>query len=209
MADLRIEKQLVRKGFRSIAGIDEAGRGALFGPVVAACVAFNNDFLLASKEKWFKEIQDSKKIPQMKRERLAGKILACAECVGIGLSTHLEIDAVNIHSASLQAMTQAVSNLRIEPCFLLVDGFSLNDVHYPQMAVIKGDQKSKTIAAASIIAKVKRDEMMIHMDRVFPGYGLAKNKGYGTREHFSAISSLGPTSFHRLSFDLYRNKQDA
>jgi ribonuclease HII len=133
---------------------------------------------------------------------LAKEILAHAFSVGVGLSSNFEIDQENIHWASLNAMTRAVENLSCAPDYILVDGFCLNDVNYPQISMPKGDRKSISIAAASIVAKVLRDEMMILLDKVYEGYSLSKNKGYGTKEHFKALKGRGPTPLHRSSFNL-------
>jgi len=202
MADFRIEKKMIRKGYASIAGVDEVGRGALFGPVVAAAVILSEKLIRRSLRGWVREIDDSKLLSPAKRKKLAKAILANAASVGIGFATNFEIDQENIYQASLKAMRRAVENLQIAPDFILVDGFGLDDVNYPQRAIPKGDRKSVTIAAASIVAKVLRDEMMIDMDGFFEGYRLSKNKGYGTKDHYLALREKGPTLFHRLSFNL-------
>jgi ribonuclease HII len=202
MADFRIEKKMMREGYTRIAGVDEVGRGALFGPVVAAAVILPEELIWRSPRGWVREIDDSKLLSPARRKRLAMAILANAASVGIGFATNFEIDQDNIYWASLKAMRRAVENLRITPDFVLVDGFGINNVNYSQRAIPKGDRKSITIASASIVAKVLRDEMMIHMDRFFEGYCLSKNKGYGTRDHYLALREKGPTFFHRLSFNL-------
>lgn len=202
MADFRIEKKVMREGYSLIAGVDEVGRGALFGPVVAAAVILSERLIRGSSAGWVREIDDSKLLSAAKRTRLAKAILANAASVGIGSATSFEIDRENIYWASINAMRRAVENLAIAPDLILVDGFGLNDVNYPQKIIRKGDKKSITIAAASIVAKVFRDEMMMHMDRFFEGYSLSKNKGYGTKDHYQALREKGPTLFHRLSFNL-------
>jgi ribonuclease HII len=180
MADFQIERKIVSKGFKLIAGVDEVGRGALFGPVVSAAVILPYILIKRKLSGWVSEIDDSKVISPPKRRRLAKEILAHAFSVGVGLSSNFEID----------------------PDYILVDGFCLNDVNYPQISMPKGDRKSISIAAASIVAKVLRDEMMILLDKVYEGYSLSKNKGYGTKEHFKALKGRGPTPLHRSSFNL-------
>jgi len=200
--DFQIEKQIINQGFTSIAGLDEAGRGALFGPVVAASVIFSTSLIKADMDGWVEEIDDSKRISPTKREMLARQILFHADAVGIGLASSAEIDEKNIYWASFEAMKRAFMSLPVNPDFLLVDGFRFNDVNYPQMNLIKGDQKSISIAAASIIAKVIRDRMMTRLDCIYQGYSLSKNKGYGTQEHYNALQKLGPTALHRFSYNL-------
>jgi len=207
MADFRIEKVIIKKGFNALAGLDEVGRGAIFGPVVAAAVIFPQAIIREKDDvDWVREIDDSKVISPAKRKRLAKEILTSASSVGIGVVTNKEIDQKNIYWASLEAMKKAVQNLPMPPDFLLVDGFILNDVNYPQIRVLKGDRKSNSIAAASIIAKVFRDEMMDNLDKIYKGYFLSRNKGYGTRDHYRALELIGPSPFHRLSFNLKAKK---
>jgi len=205
--DFKIEKELIGKGFKAVAGVDEAGRGALLGPVVASAVIFPSKLIRGEKKVWIEEINDSKLISPQKRERLAKLILTHASSIGIGLTTNIEIDKENIFWASLEAMRRAVRNLTKPPDFLLVDGCSLNDVNYLQIGLPHGDRKSISIAAASIIAKVLRDKMMTHMDTIYEGYAISKNKGYGTREHFKALKNMGPTVIHRLTFNLANEKE--
>ena len=207
MPDFKIEKEMIGKGFKAVAGVDEAGRGALLGPVVASAVIFPSKLIRGEKKEWIEEINDSKLISPQKRERLAKLILTHASSIGIGLTTNIEIDKENIFWASLEAMRRAVQNLTKAPDFLLVDGCSLNDVNYLQIGLPHGDRKSISIAAASIIAKVLRDKMMTHMDTIYEGYAISKNKGYGTREHFKALKNIGPTTFHRLTFNLANEKE--
>jgi ribonuclease HII len=202
MPDFQIEKRIQKKGFRNIAGVDEAGRGALFGPVVAAAVVFPDSVVGDILEGWIDEIDDSKALVPSKRKRLAKAILAHAKSVGVGFVSNFEIDQKNIYWASLEAMKKAICHLTYTPDFLLVDGFRLNDVNYPQISIAKGDKKSITIAAASIVAKVFRDEMIIRMDKFYEGYALSKNKGYGTKEHYRALKKKGPTPLHRSTFNL-------
>ena len=200
MADFRIEEKLLEKGYRNITGIDEAGRGSLFGPVIAAAVMFSDAFIHKKKEGWAFEINDSKLITPRKRRVLARAILASAIAVGVGITTNKVIDRENIHWASFEAMRRAVAQLSFSPDFLLVDGFRLPGVHHEQMGLRQGDNKSITIAAASIIAKVLRDRMMANLDNVYEGYDFSKHKGYGTRRHFRVLEEKGPTGFHRCSF---------
>ena len=202
MADFLIERKVIQKGFNTIAGVDEAGRGALFGPVVSAAIIFPVDLIKRKSSGWVSEIDDSKVISPPKRKRLAKEILAGAASVGVGLSSNFEIDQKNIYWASIISMKRAVGNMSLTPDFVLVDGFSLNDVNYPHIGVPRGDKKCISIAAASIVAKVLRDEMMMLLDRVYEGYALSKNKGYGTQEHFKALREKGPSPLHRFSFNL-------
>jgi ribonuclease HII len=202
LADFRIEREMIQEGYSVIAGIDEAGRGSLFGPVVAAAVAFPLSLITGERQTWLDEVNDSKLLSPNKRKRLARSILENTNFVGIGLATNTEIDRLNIYWASLEAMRRAIHKMGIEPEYLLIDGFCLADVPYPQKKILKGDMKSKSIAAASIMAKVIRDEIIVHLDKVFSGYALWKHKGYGTKEHYAALRELGPTAFHRKSFNL-------
>ena len=208
MADSQIEKRILRKGFKAIAGVDEVGRGALFGPVVAAAVILPDDIIKKYLPEWAKEIDDSKVLSPPKRKRVARAIVTNATSVGVGLATNFEIDQKNIYWASISAMKKAVENMSVTPDFILVDGFSLNDVNYPQLGISQGDKKSISIAAASIVAKVLRDEMMIRLDRIYEGYALSKNKGYGTREHYKALKEVGATYFHRQTFNLGKEGND-
>jgi len=194
--NFEIERELLKLGYKKITGVDEVGRGCLCGPVVAAAVIFNIN------EQLIEGVKDSKLISSRKRERLAEIIYEKAMGVGIGFASNLEIDAENIQIATIKAMKRAINNLPIEPDFILVDGRPIKDMPYPQKGIIKGDRKCFSIAAASIVAKVIRDEVMRIYSELFPGYFLSKNKGYGTREHFYALKELGPTSFHRISFKL-------
>ena len=202
MADFRLEKRILGRGCRAIAGVDEAGRGALFGPVVSAAVILPDELIRKRLSGWVREVDDSKVISPGKRLRLAKEILFHAVSVGIGLCSSFEIDEKNIYWASICAMRRAVENLSCEPDFILVDGFGLNEVKYAQVRVPRGDKKSISIAAASIVAKVLRDEMMILLDKVYGGYFLSKNKGYGTEEHYRALRKKGPTPLHRFTFNL-------
>ncbi len=202
MADFRIEKACLARGFRSVAGVDEVGRGALFGPVVAVALSFPPRFFAPRRPAWTKEINDSKLLSPTKRMGLVRDILAETLALGVGTASNAEIDALNILRASEMAMKRAVADMTRKPGIVLVDGFPLKDVDYPQMGVRGGDRKSVSIAAASIVAKVLRDGLMEFYDTIFRGYGLAGHKGYGTAGHYRALRALGPTGLHRRSFDL-------
>ena len=182
-----------RQGFVHIAGIDEAGRGPLAGPVVAAAVILPHGLDIPG-------LDDSKKLTPHKRESLITEINENAVAVGIGVSDHDLIDRINILQATLAAMIQAVSSLAITPDYLLIDGISKVHSTIPQKTIKKGDSLSASIAAASIVAKVTRDRMMEEFDRQYPGYGFAGHKGYGSTSHLEAIAKLGPCEIHRKSF---------
>jgi ribonuclease HII len=202
VADFRIEKGCLAQGYPSVAGVDEVGRGALFGPVVAVALIFPSRFCASRRPAWTKEINDSKLLSPTKRERLARNILGETLSLGVGTASNAEIDALNIFWAAELAMKRAVAGMTQKPGIVLVDGFPLKDVDYPQRGVRGGDRKSVSIAAASIVAKVLRDGLMEFYDTIFRGYGLAEHKGYGTAAHYRAIGALGPTGLHRRSFDL-------
>jgi ribonuclease HII len=191
-----IEHELRARGFRGVAGVDEVGRGALFGPVVAAAVILSPGCPIRG-------LNDSKQLEPERRETLAVRIRERALAWAVAAVDAATIDAINIYQASRQAMRMAVSRLDPAPDFLLVDAVSL-DVDLPQRALIKGDARCHAIAAASIVAKVWRDDLMRVWDAVFPAYGLASHKGYATPEHLRALRECGPTPLHRLSFDPVR-----
>jgi ribonuclease HII len=200
VADFRIEEDLLSNGYKNIAGIDEAGRGALFGPVVAASVMYSDDFIWNTQEAWVLEIDDSKLLNPKKRERLARAILSSAKAIGIGTATNKEIDNMNIRMASFEAMRRAVTKMPVYPDFLLVDGFPLPGICQDQLGLRQGDRRSVSIASASIVAKVLRDHMVSNLDDVYEGYAFAKHKGYGTKDHVQILDEKGPTVFHRFSF---------
>jgi ribonuclease HII len=202
VAGIGFERSLRDKGYRFIAGLDEVGRGALCGPVLAAAVILPPEWIDGSSPDWAGEIKDSKLLPPAKRGRLAALIRNEAVAVGLGSCTSEEIDHENIYRASMEAMKRAVAALAPPPDAVLVDGFALRDFSLPQLGIPQGDKRSMWIAAASIVAKVARDGLMAEFDRAAPGYGLIRNKGYGTREHYRALEALGPTAFHRKSFKL-------
>ena len=187
------EKMYYRRGYHRIAGVDEVGRGPLAGPVIAAAVILPEGGI---KEKLF----DSKKISSKKREHLYEKIFAEAQGVGIGIVGQEEIDRINILQATLKAMAQAIGNLSPSPDFILIDGLQGVILPIPQKPIRKGDQLSNSIAAASIIAKVTRDRMMLECHQKYPQYNFARHKGYGTREHRRAIEKFGVCELHRKTF---------
>ena len=172
--------------------------------MLAAAVVFPERLIFGRQPSWLREVDDSKSLNARKRSRLARFILAEAEAVGLGMASHAEIDEKNIARASLEAMTKAVRNLPLTPAYLLIDGqrFKLGELDIPQTGLSRGDRVSKSIAAASIVAKVLRDAMMMIFDDIYKGYKLCQNKGYGTREHYRALSEMGPTALHRLTFRL-------
>ncbi|WP_224963341.1 ribonuclease HII [Geomonas subterranea] len=190
---LALEGQALRRGYARIAGVDEAGRGPLAGPVVAAAVILPTGLVLPG-------VNDSKQLTEGKREELFDVIHREALAVGVGIGDHALIDRINILQATLSAMSDAVRGLSVNPDFLLIDGISSVPMNIPQRTVKKGDSLSLSIAAASIIAKVTRDRMMVEYDARFPGYGFASHKGYGAASHLAAIAELGPCPIHRRSF---------
>jgi len=190
---LDMETALWSQGISRIAGVDESGRGPLAGPVVAAAVVFP-DFC------WFEGVRDSKKMTRRQRDIVYQVIGSKSIAWGIGVVSHDEIDRINIYQASLKAMKIAVRNLGIVPGHLLVDGRAAPDIPVSSTTVIRGDNRCFTIAAASILAKVTRDRIMMELDNEFPQYGFARHKGYGTRDHVEAIRTHGPSRIHRKSF---------
>ena len=202
MASLRLEKELARDGARLVAGVDEVGRGSLFGPVVAAAVILPADWLIRRPPAWVSDIDDSKLVSPPRRAELAAALIREASGVGVGLASATEIDALNIYQAAQLAMVRAIDSLPDPPDVLLVDGFPIKGVKYRQMGIPQGDRRSRSIAAASIVAKVFRDGLMETFDSLYEGYGLARNKGYGTEEHLRALREKGPTGLHRTSFKL-------
>ncbi|MGH9672216.1 MAG: ribonuclease HII [Bryobacteraceae bacterium] len=186
------ERRVRSRGFAFIAGVDEAGRGCLFGPVFAAAV-------ILSREKPVRGLDDSKKLMAERREVLAARIRDRAVAWSVGRAESDEIDRYNILQAARLAMRRAIEQLAPSPDYLLVDAVTV-DIPLPQRALIHGDARSHSIAAASILAKVDRDASMREMDALYPEYGLAQNKGYGTPEHLVALHRYGPTRLHRRSF---------
>ena len=200
----KIERELYLQGITSIAGIDEAGRGPLAGPVVVACVIMPQDSMIEG-------VNDSKKVSEKKREKLYDVILEESIAFGVGIISQAEIDRINILNATKEGLTIAIKEMEKnlqerkrtiqKPDIILVDALTKIDTdHIPYKSIIKGDAKSYSIAAASIIAKVTRDRIMRQWDEVYPMYGFAKNKGYGTAAHIQAIKEYGLCPLHRRSF---------
>ncbi len=195
------ERELRAAGKRYIAGVDEVGRGPLAGPVVAACVVLPEDFDVLG-------VDDSKKLSEKKREQLYDAILSEALAYGIGMQDNASIDEINILEATKEAMRCAIieaeQRLREKTgCgidHILIDALTLREIAIPQTGIIKGDSASLSIAAASILAKVTRDRMMVEYDSIYPGYAFAKNKGYGTKAHYEGLQAQGMTPIHRRSF---------
>lgn len=187
------EKALTARGYTKIAGVDEAGRGPLAGPVVSAAVVLPQDFHSS-------EVNDSKKLTERQRERLFDQIQAEAEAIGVGIIDAAAIDRINILQAALQSMALAVANLSIPPDFLLIDGKFAISSDLPQDPIIKGDGRSVSIAAASIIAKVTRDRLMLKYHDEYPQYGFDRHKGYPTQIHKAAVARHGPSAIHRMTF---------
>lgn len=179
--------------YEYICGIDEVGRGPLAGPVVAGAVILPKDVEILY-------LNDSKKLSEKKREMLYDEIMEKAIAVGIGMASPARIDEINILQATYEAMRIAITNLKIQPDILLNDAVTIPEVSIKQVPIIKGDAKSISIAAASIIAKVTRDRLMVEYDKIMPGYDFASNKGYGTKAHIAGLKELGPCPIHRASF---------
>ncbi|MDO4311719.1 MAG: ribonuclease HII [Eubacteriales bacterium] len=201
---IKLEKEIARteamsiyekkySDFQAICGIDEVGRGPFAGPVVAGAV-------ILPKNHPILYLNDSKKLSEKKREELYDVIMEQAVAVGIGMVGPARIDEINILQATYEAMRMAIGNLKVTPDILLNDAVTIPEVEIRQVPIIKGDAKSVSIAAASIIAKVTRDRLMVEYDKVFPGYDFASNKGYGTRAHIEGLKKMGPTPIHRRSF---------
>jgi ribonuclease HII len=187
------ESEARARGYRLIAGVDEVGRGALAGPLMAAAVILSPDEIPEG-------IDDSKKVPPRRRQALAQEIECRAVAFAVAAIEAEEIDRMNVGQATRLAMRRAVEQLDPAPDFLLIDALRLRELSLPQLGIIHGDALSVSIAAASIIAKVARDRVMKEYDAIYPGYGFARNVGYGTVEHRTALAALGPSAIHRLSF---------
>ena len=193
-ADLwTLENELRTPDTDPLCGVDEAGRGPLAGPVCAAAVMLPPGLEIPG-------LNDSKKLTDKKRRELCSVMTAEAVSYGIAFASEQEIDEINILQATYEAMRQAIEKLNPQPAVLLNDAVRIPQVAIQQVPIIKGDAKSVSIAAASIVAKVTRDRMMEQYEEVFPGYGFARNKGYGSKEHIEALQTMGPTAIHRRSF---------
>lgn len=194
MPDYEYEKAAVLSGFNTICGVDEAGRGPLAGPVCAAAVILPEDTVIEG-------LDDSKKLSEKKRERLYDEITekAVAYCVAYG--TLEEIESVNILEATFLAMNRAIDGLKVKPDFAIIDGNRVpKGIKIPCATLVKGDSKSMSVAAASVLAKVTRDRLMLTYDEKYPQYNFKKHKGYGTKEHTELLKQYGPSPIHRLSF---------
>jgi len=191
--DLRYERRFWKSGLAEIAGVDEAGVGPMAGPVVAAAVIF-------APESFIKGVHDSKQLTPEQREDLFPLIGAKAIALGVGVAGHVEVDELNIYWAAMLASERALAALTQRPDHVLVDGRLIPNLKLPQTKIVGGDRKSFCIAAASIIAKVTRDRLMLEYDAAYPGYGFASHKGYCTADHFATLAQLGPSPIHRRSF---------
>lgn len=185
------ERAAIADGFSRIAGVDEAGRGPLAGPIVAAAVVLQGDV---------PEVDDSKRLTSQQRDRLYDELQAGEHAIGVAVIESVAIDRYGIQTANYGVMAQAVAAIQPAPDYLLVDGFSIKGCATPQCPIVKGDRLSASIAAASIIAKVTRDRIMDALDMQYPGYGFGEHKGYATAAHLDALRRLGPTPVHRMSF---------
>jgi ribonuclease HII len=191
------ERSLRAQGFSLIAGLDEAGMGAWAGPVVAAAVILPDGARLPLA-------RDSKSLTALQRERCAVAIRRMAVAWAVGIASHAEVDELNVRAAGLLAMRRAVEALAVQPDHLLLDAFRIPNFDIPQRGIIRGDRRVKCIAAASVIAKVHRDGLMVTLGGEHPGYGFAVHKGYGTAAHAAAVQKLGPCAIHRMSYEPIR-----
>ncbi|MGH7813071.1 MAG: ribonuclease HII [Candidatus Binataceae bacterium] len=191
--DLRYERKLWNAGIEAVAGVDEVGVGPMAGPVVAAAAIF-------APEAFIKGVHDSKQLTPERREELYGPIIKQALAIGVGIAQVEEIDRLNIYWAAMRASERALAALSRVPGHVLVDGRCIPGLELPQTRIVGGDRKSFCIAAASIVAKVTRDRMMLEYDGQYPGYGFARHKGYCTNDHMEALRALGPSAIHRRSF---------
>ncbi len=193
MPDYSIEQELHSKGFTYVCGVDEAGRGPLCGPVFAAACILPDGLVIDG-------LNDSKKLTEKKREKLFDIIRSEAVAYCIASASIEEIDELNILEADLLAMRRAIDGLAVKADFAIIDGNVARDFNIPAEAVVKGDAKSMSIAAASVLAKVARDRICLELDREYPQYGIAKHKGYGTKAHMDALREHGPSPIHRKKF---------
>jgi len=194
--NLQYEKEAESQGYRSIAGIDEVGRGCIAGPVAAAAVIIP----WGTDISWATQVRDSKQLSSKKRQFLAPLIQATSISVAVGTVSSWAVDTWGIVEATRLAMFKAIEQLSCSPDFLLIDALALPDIPLPQRSIIHGDELSLSIACASIVAKVARDQHMIEMDEEYPGYHLDRHKGYGTKEHLLNLQKLGPCPIHRRTF---------
>jgi ribonuclease HII len=207
-ARFRHEFALLEQGLTQVAGVDEAGRGPLAGPVFAAAVIFPAEWISKGLPKPLKKVNDSKQLTPELREILFVEITSRPEVkFGIAQVPEQMIDQINILQATHRAMNLALDQLDPAPQHVLVDGLPVKSMQWPQTAIVSGDALSYSIAAASILAKVSRDRLMIQLDGQYPGYGFAAHKGYGTPEHVAAIKTRGPCPIHRQSFSPFRLEQ--
>lgn len=193
MLNWDIEAEQAAEGYKIICGVDEAGRGSLAGPVAAAACVLPFSCIIEG-------LRDSKKLSESKRERLFNEITAAAVDYGIDFASVEEIDSLNILNASMLAMKRAVEKLKTAPDLLLIDGVISRGFVTDSLTIVKGDNKSPMIAAASVLAKVSRDRVCYFMDKMYPEYGIARHKGYGTRVHMDMLKKYGPSPIHRVSF---------
>ena len=199
MPDFTYENQMYEKGYTAVCGCDEAGRGPLCGPVVAAAVILPRDCVIEG-------LDDSKKLTKKKREKLYDVICREAVAYGIAESSPAEIDDINILNASMLAMRRAVDKLSVKADFAIIDGNHSRGFSIDTLPLVGGDHLSYSVAAASVLAKVTRDRMCERLDKEYPGYGIAKHKGYPTKEHMDAVRRLGPTPIYRKTFLKFLDK---
>lgn len=192
----REEAALLQGGYSLVAGLDEVGRGPLAGPVVAGAVMLPAE----PRGRWVQQIRDSKQLTAIQRQKALAVLGVRALSMATGMASHREIDRLGIVQATRLAMERAIHALPLQPQFLLLDAFPLPDVSIPQKAIVHGDALCLSIAAASIVAKVERDRMMVEQDALYPGYGFASHKGYASSYHLEALQTRGPSPIHRRSF---------
>ncbi len=195
------ENELRKRGFKIVAGVDEAGRGPLAGAVFAAAVILDENNPIEG-------LNDSKKLSEKQREKLFDEIVEKAVSYSVASVSNEEIDKINILNATFMAMNKAVNSLDVEPDFVIIDGNRIKDMKYPHETIVKGDSSSASIAAASILAKVSRDREMEMLDKIYPEYNFKKHKAYGTKEHLELIKKFGPSPIHRKTFKGVREYVD-